>query len=57
MEGSLTLPRSGPADRSIVCIGFMGAGKTTAAASVAEALGTEAVDVDGAIEQRLGKSI
>ena len=57
MEGSLTLPRSGPADLSIVCIGFMGAGKTTAAASVAEALGTEAVDVDGAIEQRLGKSI
>ena len=57
MEGSLTLPRSGPADGSIVCIGFMGAGKTTAAASVAEALGTAAVDVDGAIEQRLGKSI
>jgi shikimate kinase/3-dehydroquinate synthase len=41
----------------IVCIGFMGAGKSTAAQSAAWALGVEAVDVDGVIEQQLGKSI
>jgi shikimate kinase/3-dehydroquinate synthase len=40
-----------------VCIGFMGAGKSTAAASAAEALGTEAIDVDRVIEERLGKPI
>jgi len=57
VEGGLTLPISSPAGRSIVCIGFMGAGKTTAAASAAEVLGTTSVDVDGAIEERLGKSI
>ena len=49
------------ADRSahgaLVCIGFMGAGKSTAARSAAEALGTEAVDVDSVIEERFGKSI
>src|SRR6185312_14855495 len=49
------------ADRSahgaLVCIGFMGAGKSTAARSAAEALGTEAVDVDSVIEERLGKPI
>jgi shikimate kinase/3-dehydroquinate synthase len=45
------------ADRAIVCIGFMGAGKTTAARSAAEALGSEAVDVDLVIEERLGKPI
>jgi shikimate kinase / 3-dehydroquinate synthase len=41
----------------VVCIGFMGAGKTTAARSVAEALGTDAVDVDREIERQLGKPI
>ncbi len=45
------------ARRAIVCIGFMGAGKTTAARSAADALGTEAVDVDAVIERRLGKPI
>ncbi len=43
--------------RTVVCIGFMGAGKTTAAASVAQSLGTTAVDVDHVIEERLGKPI
>jgi shikimate kinase / 3-dehydroquinate synthase len=57
VERGVTLPISGRAGRSIVCIGFMGAGKTTAAASAAEVLGTTSVDVDGAIEERLGKSI
>jgi shikimate kinase/3-dehydroquinate synthase len=42
---------------SIVCIGFMGAGKSTAAASAAEQLGHEAIDVDALLEQRLGKSV
>jgi shikimate kinase/3-dehydroquinate synthase len=50
---ALTRPRG----RSVVCVGFMGAGKTTAARSAAEALGTSAVDVDHVIEERLGKSI
>jgi shikimate kinase / 3-dehydroquinate synthase len=44
-------------DRRVVCIGFMGAGKSTAARSAAAALGIDAVDVDGVIEERLGKSI
>jgi shikimate kinase/3-dehydroquinate synthase len=44
---------------SVVCIGFMGAGKTTAARSAAEALGPghTAIDVDALLEERLGKSI
>ncbi len=41
----------------IVFIGFMGAGKTTAAREVAEALGLEHRDSDRLIEQRLGASI
>ena len=44
-------------ERTIVCIGFMGAGKSTAARSAAEALGRECVDVDLVIEQRLGKPV
>lgn len=43
--------------RSIVCIGFMGAGKSTAAVNAAEALGRGAVDVDRVIEAQLGKPI
>ena len=41
----------------VACIGFMGAGKSTAARSLAQALGTEAIDVDAVLEQRLGKPI
>ena len=48
---------SGGDRRAIVCIGFMGAGKSTAAGSAAAVLGTEAVDVDRVIERRLGKPI
>ena len=33
--------------RPLVLVGFMGAGKTTAARALAEALGIEAVDADG----------
>ena len=43
--------------RTIACIGFMGAGKSTAAHSLAQALGTRALDADSVIEQRLGKPI
>jgi shikimate kinase/3-dehydroquinate synthase len=43
--------------RAIVFIGFMGAGKSTAAADVAAALGTEAQDSDRLIERELGHSI
>jgi shikimate kinase / 3-dehydroquinate synthase len=47
----------GTARRSVVCIGFMGAGKSTAAGSAAQALGTHKTDVDAVIEERLGKPI
>jgi shikimate kinase / 3-dehydroquinate synthase len=47
----------GPPDRHIVCIGFMGAGKSTAARHAAEALGADAIDVDAVIETRAGKAI
>ena len=42
---------------AVVCIGFMGAGKSTAAGSIADALGSRAIDVDEVIEERLGKPI
>ena len=41
----------------MVCVGFMGAGKSTAARSAARALGVEAIDVDRELEERLGKPI
>jgi shikimate kinase/3-dehydroquinate synthase len=53
MAGALTLPGRG----AIACIGFMGAGKSTAARSIAHALGTEALDIDVLLEQRLAKPI
>jgi shikimate kinase/3-dehydroquinate synthase len=42
---------------SLVFIGFMGAGKTSAARAAAQALGVEAADADHALERRLGTSI
>ena len=42
---------------AVACIGFMGAGKSTAARSLAQALGTQAIDVDSVVEERLGKPI
>jgi shikimate kinase/3-dehydroquinate synthase len=50
---SIALPRG----RAVVCIGFMGAGKTTAAGSAAAALGVDPIDVDRVIEDQLGKPI
>ena len=43
--------------RVVAVVGFMGAGKSTAAAGAARALGTEAVDVDAVLEERLGRPI
>ncbi len=43
--------------RVLVMIGFMGAGKSTAARSAAEALGSSALDVDHVVEEALGKPI
>ena len=42
---------------ALVFIGFMGAGKTSAARAAASAFGARAVDADHEIEHRLGKSI
>jgi shikimate kinase/3-dehydroquinate synthase len=42
---------------AVAMIGFMGAGKSTAAGSAAKALGAEAVDVDQVIEARTGRTI
>jgi shikimate kinase/3-dehydroquinate synthase len=42
---------------ALVFIGFMGAGKSTAAAEVAEALGSDALDSDELVERELGHSI
>ncbi len=41
----------------VVCIGFMGAGKSTAARAIAAATGQHAGDVDSVLEQRLGRPI
>jgi shikimate kinase/3-dehydroquinate synthase len=43
--------------RSVVWVGFMGAGKTTAARAAAHELGLDAIDVDEQIEAELGKPI
>jgi shikimate kinase/3-dehydroquinate synthase len=44
-------------DRAVVFVGFMGAGKSTAARSAAKALEREMLDADRLLEQRLGKPI
>ncbi|MDQ2759678.1 MAG: bifunctional shikimate kinase/3-dehydroquinate synthase [Actinomycetota bacterium] len=53
MAPELSLPQ----DRALAVIGFMGAGKSTAARSAAEALGVDGADVDQVLEQRLRKPI
>jgi shikimate kinase/3-dehydroquinate synthase len=45
------------AARKLVLIGFMGAGKSTAARSAAESLRARTVDLDAVLEARLGKTI
>jgi shikimate kinase/3-dehydroquinate synthase len=44
-------------DGAIVLVGFMGAGKTTGARTLAAELGVEAVDSDREVESRLGEPI
>jgi shikimate kinase/3-dehydroquinate synthase len=44
-------------DRVVTIVGFMGAGKSTAARSAAEALGGGVVDVDDELERREGRTI
>jgi shikimate kinase / 3-dehydroquinate synthase len=48
---------AGTSPRALVFIGFMGAGKTSAARAAAGTLGARAVDADHEIERRLGSSI
>jgi shikimate kinase/3-dehydroquinate synthase len=50
-------PAAAGAGAALVFVGFMGAGKTTAARTVAQALGVEALDSDDELERRLGTSI
>jgi shikimate kinase/3-dehydroquinate synthase len=51
MAGVAQAPR-----RALVLIGFMGAGKSTVAAELAKALGTEALDSDELLQRRFGHS-
>jgi shikimate kinase / 3-dehydroquinate synthase len=48
---------AGLIDRPVAVVGFMGAGKTTAARAFAHASGGVAVDADAEIERRAGKPI
>ena len=57
LRGADRMAAADGAAGALVFIGFMGAGKTTAARDVAEALGTEAVDTDALLEERLGMPI
>ena len=58
MAAELTATGSaGPDRRVVVMIGFMGAGKTTAAREAAQALGATAVDVDHELEAAFGKPV
>ena len=44
-------------DRHVALVGFMGAGKSTLGAEVAERLGRPFVDLDRELERVLGRSI
>jgi 3-dehydroquinate synthetase/shikimate kinase len=46
-----------PPRRALVLIGFMGAGKSTVASELADALGVRALDSDALLEERLGHPI
>ncbi|HEV2874386.1 MAG TPA: bifunctional shikimate kinase/3-dehydroquinate synthase [Thermoleophilaceae bacterium] len=46
-----------PVDAAIVLVGFMGAGKSTGARTLAAELGVEGVDSDREVERRLGEPI
>ncbi len=55
MEATAAVAR--PGGRALVFIGFMGAGKTTAARAAAGAIGARAADSDHLLEARLGMPI
>jgi shikimate kinase/3-dehydroquinate synthase len=50
-------PLAPPAGRALVFVGFMGAGKTTAARRLARAFGLEVTDADAAIAEHIGMPI
>ena len=50
-------PRSPAGERALVLVGFMGAGKSTAARTAAAELGVKAFDSDKDLERRLGEPI
>jgi shikimate kinase/3-dehydroquinate synthase len=50
-------PAGAARDRALVLVGFMGAGKSTAARAVAAELGVRALDSDRELERRLGEPI
>ena len=54
MAEDLTAASAGP---SLVFVGFMGAGKTTAARAVAAELGVEGIDADELLERELGMPV
>ena len=56
MEAGAAVEPSGE-EPTLVFIGFMGAGKTSAARAAAAALGARAIDADDVLEQRLGMTI
>src|SRR3954467_3804063 len=58
MESELVPPvPAGRGAGALVFIGFMGAGKTSAARTVAAELGTEALDSDRELERELGEPL
>jgi shikimate kinase / 3-dehydroquinate synthase len=48
---------AGPVGGAIVLVGFMGAGKSTGARTLAAELGVEALDTDRELERRLGEPV
>jgi shikimate kinase / 3-dehydroquinate synthase len=55
--GGRPAPAARTSPGALVIVGFMGAGKSTAARAVAAELGVEALDSDRVLERRLGESI
>ena len=54
---ALTAPEAGAGSRAFVFVGFMGAGKSTAARATAAELGVEPLDSDRELERVLGEAI
>jgi shikimate kinase / 3-dehydroquinate synthase len=54
---TLREPAALPAGRALVFVGFMGAGKTSAARRLAQRFGTDVIDADAVIAEHLGMPI